>query len=78
MITLIELFRNSFVFKIFIGILTFASTSLFTTEEIKETKKTEVTFIEVSLQEKMMELDNAYFDAYSEKIQNKEEVLSSK
>tara|TARA_R110001632_G_scaffold14337_10_gene48459 strand:- start:4833 stop:5069 length:237 start_codon:yes stop_codon:yes gene_type:complete len=78
MITLIELFRNSFVFKIFIGILTFASTSLFTTEEIKETKQTEVTFIEISLQEKMMELDNAYFDAYSETIQHEEEVLSSK
>ena len=67
--TLLELFRSSFVFKIFIGLSTFALSMVINTREINVNQKTEVTFSEKSLHQKILEIDNAYFEAYAKTIQ---------
>ena len=67
--TLLELFRSSFVFKIFIGLSTFALSLVINTREINVNQKTEVTFSEKSLHQKILEIDNAYFEAYAKTIQ---------
>jgi len=67
--TLLEIFRSSFVFKIFIGLSTFALSMVINTKEININQKTEVTFVEKSLHDKILEIDNAYFEAYAKTIQ---------
>ena len=65
---LIELFRNSFVFSIFIGLVSFALSIIINTNEINQNKQTDASYLELSLQKKVMELDNAYYNAYSKTI----------
>lgn len=66
---LIELFRNSFVFNFFIGLVSFALSIIINTNEINQNKQTDASYLELSLQKKVMELDNAYYNAYSKTIQ---------
>ena len=65
---LIELFRNSFVFSIFIGLVSFALSIIINTNEINQNKQTDASYLELSLQKKVMEHDNAYYNAYSKTI----------
>lgn len=62
--TLIDFFKDSFVLKVFAGIVgLILSANVETAEKVETTKKVEVTPVEIAFQKKFMEVDNAYFNA---------------
>ncbi len=70
--TLFNIFKDSFVLKIFIGVIAFIFSYVINAED-KDDKnidiKTEYTLLDVALEKKIMELDNAYFEAYTKTIE---------
>ncbi|MFY0629233.1 MAG: hypothetical protein JXR05_02560 [Flavobacteriaceae bacterium] len=70
--TLIDIFRESVAFKIFIGIVTFLFTTATNNEEVNyqtETSTSKHTLIDIALNKKIMEVDNAYYSAYIKTIE---------
>ena len=62
--TIIENFRESIVLKVFIGFMTLLLTSLSGTNYNKQQEDATFTLVDEMLQKKILEVDNAYFNAY--------------
>jgi len=70
MYTLIEIIRENIALKVIIGIVTF----LFATEPNSNTIKdqnaaTEYTIVDIAMHKKIMEVDDAYYNAYINTIE---------
>lgn len=62
--TIIENFRESIVLKVFIGFMTLLLTSLSGNNYNKQQEDSTFTLVDEMLQKKILEIDNAYFNAY--------------
>lgn len=67
--TLIELLKDSFVLKVFTGIMALVFSFATEADQSNEVQKeTKLTPVDIAFQQKFMEVDNAYFNAYIKTI----------